>query len=448
LEKAGEPAFRSRQILEWIYKKFESDPERMTNLPAKTKKWLKENFILTPSQRQLVKGDPDATRKLLLKMGDGALIETVLIKAPRADEGDSEDDSMGEHKNESSLSPTPYSRPQGGEYMRGLRPPHPDINTDIETEYDNKWLTPLEPLSADNVPIFPTVGATSLVPEGQPNVSHRFQPVAGIGTRKTVCISTQVGCAYGCKFCASGMLGWRRDLLAGEIVGEIMEVISSTGEENSTLRPPAGRLYQLTDYIDNIVVMGMGEPLSNFDNLMTALTIVNAPWGLNFGARRITVSTSGVVPKIRELAELPAQFRLAISLHGATNEVRDQIMPVNKKYPLEELIPAARYYNEKHNRMLTFEYILIDGLNDTYEQAEALIKLCDGLKVHINCIPYNKVEGLPWKRPSIMRQQAFTRKLRDANISVTVRHEKGNRIDAACGQLRLREEKKLSQGSN
>jgi 23S rRNA (adenine2503-C2)-methyltransferase len=224
---------------------------------------------------------------------------------------------------------------------------------------------------------------------------------------------------------------------------------------------------------DNIVVMGMGEPLANFENLMRALGNLNAPWGFNFGARRITVSTSGVVPKILELAELPVQFRLAISLHGATNDVRDQIMPVNKKHPLEELIPAARTYNEKHNRMLTFEYILIDGLNDTFEQAEALIKLCNGelyvegsqgaapfnkplplregvggwgeavgkLKVHINCIPYNKVEGLAWRRPSILRQQAFAKKLKDAGISVTIRHEKGNRIDAACGQLRLKEEK-------
>jgi 23S rRNA (adenine2503-C2)-methyltransferase len=198
---------------------------------------------------------------------------------------------------------------------------------------------------------------------------------------------------------------------------------------------------------DNIVVMGMGEPLANFENLMRALSIVNSPWGLNFGARRITVSTSGLVPKIRELAELPVQFRLAISLHGATNEVREKIMPVNKKYPLEELIPAARYYNEKHNRMLTFEYILIDNLNDTYEQADALAKICQGMKAHVNCIPYNKVEGLPLKRPWIMRQQAFAKKLRDAGVSVTILHEKGNRIDAACGQLRLKEEKKLNKES-
>jgi 23S rRNA (adenine2503-C2)-methyltransferase len=383
LHAVGEKEFRARQILEWVYKKFETDPDKMTNLPAPTKAWLKDNFILAPSSRQLVKGDPDATQKLLLKMGDGSLIESVLIKAPISDDDEASD----------------------GEELT------PDNNA------------------------------------AKSGVLRVNGPCGPARQRKTICVSTQVGCAYGCKFCASGMLGWRRDLLAGEIVSEIMEIIKFQKENSARLNaaksgapcdmPPAAE-----QPFENIVVMGMGEPLSNFENLMRALTIVNAPWGLNFGARRITVSTSGVVPKIRELAELPAQFRLAISLHGATNAVRDQIMPVNKKYPLEELIEAARYYNERHNRMLTFEYILIDGLNDTYEQAEALVKLCDGLKVHINCIPYNKVEGLPWKRPSIMRQQAFTKKLRDANISVTVRHEKGNRIEAACGQLRLKEELK------
>ena len=174
------------------------------------------------------------------------------------------------------------------------------------------------------------------------------------------------------------------------------------------------------------------------------LRILNAPWGLNFGARRITVSTSGLAPQILKLAQEGLAVRLAISLHGATNDVRNQIMPVNKKYPLEELIPAAKAFQQQHGRMLTLEYILIDGVNDGLDQAQALVGIARELHAHVNCIPYNKVEGLDWKRPSITRQDTFVRVLRKANVSVTIRREKGHAIDAACGQLRLKTEKELN----
>src|SRR5450432_3272593 len=164
--------------------------------------------------------------------------------------------------------------------------------------------------------------------------------------RRTICVSTQVGCAYGCKFCASGLDGFARNLHAGEIVGQILRVEEISGEK-----------------INNIVFMGMGEPLANFENLMRAITIINAPWGVGLGARHITVSTSGLAPQIRELAEQPLQVRLAISLHGSTDEVREKIMPVNKKYPLAELLDACADYQEKKRKMMTLEYILIEGVN-------------------------------------------------------------------------------------
>jgi len=191
----------------------------------------------------------------------------------------------------------------------------------------------------------------------------------------------------------------------------------------------------------NIVVMGMGEPLANYDNLLAALRIVNAPWGFGFGARRITISTSGVVPKILKLADEELGFRLAISLHGATNEVRNQIMPVNRKFPLEELVPAAKAFARKHGRMLTLEFILIEDINDTLEQAGKLRDIALDLHAHVNLIPYNTVAGLDWRRPSLTRQERFAEVLRAARVSVTLRREKGHDIDAACGQLRLRTER-------
>jgi 23S rRNA (adenine2503-C2)-methyltransferase len=186
--------------------------------------------------------------------------------------------------------------------------------------------------------------------------------------------------------------------------------------------------------------MGMGEPLSNYDTLVRTLRILNAEWGLNFGARRITVSTSGLAPQILKLAEESIPVRLAISLHGATNEVREKIMPVNKKYPLEQLIPAAKAFQQKHGRMLTLEFILIEGVNDSLDQARELAKIAHDLHAHVNCIPYNTVDGLEWKRPSVRVQDAFVDVLRKAGVSATIRREKGHDINAACGQLRLKTE--------
>ena len=266
-------------------------------------------------------------------------------------------------------------------------------------------------------------------------------PQEGVGldkSRKTVCVSIQVGCAYGCKFCASGLAGFKRNLFASEVIAQLIHMsrIDSPKLEQSSNESVS---------FDNIVFMGMGEPLANYNELVNVLKIMNASWGLNIGARRITVSTSGLAPEIEKLADEGLSIRLAISLHGATNEVRNQIMPINKRYPLEVLIPAIEKFREKHGRMVTLEFILIDGVNDSIEQAKALVKIAKRLHAHVNCIPYNKVEGLEWKRPSITRQNKFVQILKDANVSVTIRREKGHSINAACGQLRLKKELEMAE---
>jgi 23S rRNA (adenine2503-C2)-methyltransferase len=238
--------------------------------------------------------------------------------------------------------------------------------------------------------------------------------------RRTNCISTQVGCAYGCKFCASGLEGWTRNLEPAEIVEQVLQVEALSGEK-----------------INNIVFMGMGEPLANYENLLRAIEIIRAPWGVGIGARHITVSTSGLAPRIRDLAEQPLQIRLAISLHGATDEVRQRIMPINRKFNVTTLMDACAYYCERKGQRITFEYILIEQVNDQLDQAMELAKLARRLGAKVNVIPYNTVPGLNWNRPSQTRQQAFFRALRKCGVDATIRREKGHDIDAACGQLRL-----------
>jgi 23S rRNA (adenine2503-C2)-methyltransferase len=237
--------------------------------------------------------------------------------------------------------------------------------------------------------------------------------------RRTICVSTQVGCAYGCKFCASGLDGFSRNLDPNEIVDQLLAVEAESGEK-----------------IHNIVFMGMGEPLANLTNLLRAIRIINAPWGLEIGARHITISTSGLAPQIRKLALEPTQFRLAISLHGASDEVRSLIMPVNRKYNLATLLAACDSYVAQKKRLM-FEYILIAGVNDSDEQAHKLAQHALRLSAKVNLIPYNTVEGLEWSRPSRNRQESFLRILREHGAVATLRREKGHDIAAACGQLRL-----------
>jgi 23S rRNA (adenine2503-C2)-methyltransferase len=256
--------------------------------------------------------------------------------------------------------------------------------------------------------------------------------------RHTLCVSTQVGCAYGCKFCASGLEGWKRNLGVDEIVEQVLAVERGARDEPGEPGESGTRL------VSNLVIMGMGEPLANYDNLLKALQILNAPWGGGIGARKITISTSGLAPQIRMLADEPLQFRLAISLHGATDETREKIMPINRRYPLRELTAACEYYQQKKGRMITFEYILIAGVNDGLEEIKPLANLARKLNAKVNLIPYNKVEGLPWERPSEEAQEEFLKALERQHVTATLRREKGHDIDAACGQLRLKTERELA----
>ncbi len=276
--------------------------------------------------------------------------------------------------------------------------------------------------------------------------------------RHTLCVSTQVGCAYGCKFCASGLAGWKRHLRVEEIVNQVIAVEVWNQRQAAEARAPAPEASQPpaplqggpgadSRLVSNLVVMGMGEPLANYENLMKALKILNAPWGGAIGARKITLSTSGLAPQIRKLADEPLQFRLAISLHGATDEIRNRIMPVNRKYPLRDLAAAAQYYHQKQGRLITFEYILIAGVNDHPDQARPLAALARRLHAKVNLIPYNPVQGLPWQRPSPAAQKTFLDALSREHVGATLRLEKGLDIDAACGQLRLKTERALSAGT-
>ncbi len=254
----------------------------------------------------------------------------------------------------------------------------------------------------------------------------------GQSDRHTLCVSTQVGCAYGCRFCASGLDGWKRNLSVGEIVDQVLATERWYAQQENGSGATGERL------IDNLVIMGMGEPLANYSNLMKALKILNAQWGRRIGARKITISTSGLVPQIKRLAEEPFQFRLAISLHGATNPVRDRIMPINRKFPLEKLIDACETYQHHKGKMITLEYILIADVNDGVDQTAPLAALAKRLHAKVNLIPYNRVEGLPWERPSESAQEAFLEGLAGHGARATLRREKGHDIEAACGQLRLR----------
>ena len=328
LDAQGQPAYRAKQVMRWLYEKRAKTFDAMSDLSPPLRAQLAEAFDFDELTPVRTLGAKDTTQKFLFRLADGSLIESVLIPASPALYGESSD-------------------------------------------------------------------------------------------RRTICVSTQVGCAYGCKFCASGLDGFSRNLHTGEIVEQILRVEEISGEK-----------------INNIVFMGMGEPLANFKNLMRAIEILNAPWGAGIGARHITVSTSGLAPQIRELAAQPLQIRLAISLHGATDAVREQIMPVNRKFPLATLLDACEVWQSRKKQRLTFEYILIDKVNDTGEQARALATHAQRLDAKVNLIPYNKVEGLPWSRPSITRQDFFLNILKRARVQATIRREKGHDIEAACGQLR------------
>ena len=239
----------------------------------------------------------------------------------------------------------------------------------------------------------------------------------------SVCVSSQVGCNMGCKFCESGRRKKVRNLETYEMVLQILMIEKLLGER-----------------ISHVVVMGIGEPFDNYDNLIRFFNIINHPKGLAIGSRHITVSTCGIVPKIYEFSDFPLQVNLAVSLHAPNNELRDKIMPINKAYPIEELFKALKYYYEKTNRRLTFEYILLKDVNDSEENAKELAELVKDLNCYVNLIPYNETNNIDFKRTNTIQVMRFYDILKRNNVSVTIRREFGSKINAACGQLRSKKE--------
>jgi len=241
----------------------------------------------------------------------------------------------------------------------------------------------------------------------------------------TICVSSQIGCKMGCKFCASTGVKFARSLEAGEIVEQLQAVERDNGIK-----------------ISNVVFMGIGEPLDNFDNVLKAVALINNQKGINIGARHISISTSGIVPKIYELADKNLQCTLSISLHSASNEKRSQMMPINKRYNIEELMKACKYYIEKTNRRISFEYALAKENNDNLDDAKELVKLLKGMLCHVNLIPINKIDNGKFNKSTNENIMKFRDYLNSHGIVATIRRELGSDIDAACGQLRKKEVKK------
>ena len=348
----GEPPFRAKQLFSWLYQRLVTDFSAMTNLPQSLRSQLAQEASIGPMVvRSEQHSKDDRTRKILLELDDGKLIESVLM-------------------------------------------------------------------------LYPPIGESSV--------------------RATVCVSTQAGCAFGCTFCATGQMGFDRHLTAGEIVAQVLFFARELRDAPWSAKGLPGSAP--IDHITNIVLMGMGEPLHNYDNVLQALRILNNLDGFNLGARHMTVSTVGLVPAIRKLSQEPLQVNLAISLHAPTDELRGQTMPINKKYPLEELLAACKDYIAATGRQVTFEYVLLAGVNDTAEYAHLLSELLVPLKqfAHVNCIPVNATSA-DFKSPSGESIRAFRNILFEHGVSNSVRAERGDDIAAACGQLRTRFEKNRNQ---
>ncbi|GAC1393631.1 MAG: 23S rRNA (adenine(2503)-C(2))-methyltransferase RlmN [Ktedonobacteraceae bacterium] len=353
LVERGEASFRAQQMYSWLFQHLVTDFSAMTNIPLALRTRLAQEASIGPMivQSELHSKD-DRTRKILLELADGKLVESVLM-------------------------------------------------------------------------LYPSVGESS--------------------PRATVCVSSQAGCAYGCTFCATGQMGFDRHLSSGEIVAQVLYFARQLRAAPWTATGLPGSMP--IDHITNIVLMGMGEPLHNYDNVLQALRILNSAAGFNLGARHMTVSTVGLVPAIRKLSQEQLQVNLAISLHAPTDELRSQTMPINRKYPLHDLLEACKDYIAATRRQVTFEYVLLAAINDTPTHAQQLADLLAPLKqfAHVNCIPVNATSA-SYRTPGPDAIRAFRNALYERGISNSVRAERGDDIAAACGQLRTRFDahKKLS----
>ena len=322
VKELGQPAFRAKQLNEWIHDKNVCSFDEMTNLPAALREKLSERFSFNVPVELVKQVSKDGSRKYLLQFSDGVSVETV----------------------------------------------------------------------------------------GMPNRN-----------KLAVCISSQAGCAMGCAFCATGLAGLSRSLTAQEMVDQVLHVARDFGER-----------------VTSVVFMGQGEPFANFDATVQALRILNDPDGLAIGARHLTVSTCGVIPGIRRFAELPEQFTLAISLHSAIQDTRNQLMPGVKKYTLLRLHEAIQLYVEKTGRRPTYEFAMIDGINDTNPEMQALVDFCAGTLCHVNLIQLNNIPDSPFRPSPIEKVESLQRRLTMHGVETTIRNSRGSDIDAACGQLKQR----------
>lgn len=322
VKELGQPAFRAKQLNEWIHDKNVCSFDEMTNLPAALREKLSERFSFNVPLELVKQVSKDGSRKYLLQFSDGVSVETV----------------------------------------------------------------------------------------GMPNRN-----------KLAVCISSQAGCAMGCAFCATGLAGLSRSLTAQEMVDQVLHVARDFGER-----------------VTSVVFMGQGEPFANFDATVQALRILNDPDGLAIGARHLTVSTCGVIPGIRRFAELPEQFTLAISLHSAIQGTRNQLMPGVRKYTLLRLHEAIQLYVEKTGRRPTYEFAMIDGINDTNPEMQALVDFCAGTLCHVNLIQLNNIPDSPFRPSPIEKVESLQRRLTMHGVETTIRNSRGSDIDAACGQLKQR----------
>lgn len=322
VKELGQPAFRAKQLNEWIHDKNVCSFDEMTNLPAALREKLSERFSFNVPVELVKQVSKDGSRKYLLQFSDGVSVETV----------------------------------------------------------------------------------------GMPNRN-----------KLAVCISSQAGCAMGCAFCATGLAGLSRSLTAQEMVDQVLHVARDFGER-----------------VTSVVFMGQGEPFANFDATVQALRILNDPDGLAIGARHLTVSTCGVIPGIRRFAELPEQFTLAISLHSAIQGTRNQLMSGVKKYTLLRLHEAIQLYVEKTGRRPTYEFAMIDGINDTNPEMQALVDFCAGTLCHVNLIQLNNIPDSPFRPSPIEKVESLQRRLTMHGVETTIRNSRGSDIDAACGQLKQR----------
>ncbi|MCX8052217.1 MAG: 23S rRNA (adenine(2503)-C(2))-methyltransferase RlmN [Armatimonadetes bacterium] len=334
-EELGYPAYRGKQLANWLYRKGAREIDSMSNLPRDLREKLKGVAALTRSRVLRESRSEDGTTKFLLELADGETIESVLL---------------------------PY------------------------------------------------------------------------GDRVSVCVSTQVGCPAGCVFCATAECGFVRNLTAGEIVDQVLTLrqsIPEPEEKNAKQEPQDPKTHKR---VTHVVFMGMGEPLLNLQNVLKAVRILNEEVGISM--RRMTISTVGITPAIRKLAELDLQLTLAISLHAPDDNLRRKLIPLSSKYPLEGLIAACRDYANRTKRRITFEYLLLAGVNDSPAQAATLARLIKGMLCHVNLIPYNRVIGKSFSRPSDFTIREFRSTLERFGIEVTQRLERGHAISAACGQLK------------